>query len=49
MLFRLTEEMLDENAKDSLAHPFAAEDIMTREMVERYERLVGELEKAWSV
>ena len=46
---REAEEMMDEDAKDSLTHAFAAESTMTREMIERYERLVEELEKAWSV
>lgn len=49
ILFRLAEEMLDDEAKDSLTHALAEENPMTREMIRRYEKLANELEEAWAV
>jgi hemerythrin-like domain-containing protein len=49
VLFDLAEEMLDGPAKDSLTHIFAEENAVAREMIERYERIAGELENAWTV
>jgi hemerythrin-like domain-containing protein len=49
ILFRLAEEMLDDEVKDSLTHALAAGTPTTREMIRRYEKLARELEEAWSV
>jgi hemerythrin-like domain-containing protein len=47
ILFRLAEEMLDDQTKSSLIRAFAGKD--TGEMAQRYERLAKELEKVWAV
>jgi hemerythrin-like domain-containing protein len=49
ILFRLAEEMLDEQIKDSLNHAFAAGSAETQEMNQRYEQMAEELEKSWAV
>ena len=49
ILFRLAEEMLDDQIKDSLIHAFFGEDAEAQEMTQRYEHLAEELEKAWAV
>jgi hemerythrin-like domain-containing protein len=49
ILFRLTEEMLDEEAADTLFRAFAEENSKAPEMIERYEWLAKELEETWSV
>ena len=49
ILFRLAEEMLDDQVKDSLTHIFAEENAETRERTQRYEQLAKELEKTWTV
>jgi hemerythrin-like domain-containing protein len=49
ILFRLAEEMLDDQTKSSLIRAFAGKDADTHEMIQRYERLAKELEKAWAV
>jgi hypothetical protein len=49
ILFRLAEEMLDDQIKDSLIRAFAGEDAAAREVIQRYEQLAEELEKAWAV
>jgi hemerythrin-like domain-containing protein len=47
ILFRLAEEMLDDQIKGSLIRAFAGKE--TGEMAQRYEQLAKELEKAWAV
>jgi hemerythrin-like domain-containing protein len=49
ILFRLAEEMLDDQIKDSLIRAFAREDADAQEVIQRYEQLAEELEKAWAV
>jgi hemerythrin-like domain-containing protein len=47
ILFRLVEEMLDNQTKGSLIRAFAGKD--AEEITQRYEQLAKELEKAWAV
>ena len=49
ILFRLAEEMLDDRVKDALVHIFAEENAEAPERSLRYEQLVKELEKSWTV
>jgi hemerythrin-like domain-containing protein len=49
ILFRLAEEMLDDQMKDSLIRAFAGEDAEAQELARRYEQLAQELEKTWAV
>jgi hypothetical protein len=49
MLFRLAEEMLDDQAKDALTRALVADNAKARPLIERYERAAEELEKAWAV
>jgi hemerythrin-like domain-containing protein len=48
ILFRLAEEILDDQIKDSLNHAFAG-NAKAQEMTYRYEKLASDLERAWSV
>src|SRR5678815_2534711 len=49
MLFRLAEEMLDDQARDSLMRALSIEITKAHSMIRRYERLAEELESAWAV
>src|SRR5262245_13249221 len=49
ILFRLAEEMLDEDAKVLLTYALAVENAATQDLIEHYEELAGELEKGWAV
>jgi hemerythrin-like domain-containing protein len=49
ILFRLAEEMLDDEAGNALFRAFAEENAKAPERINRYERLAKELEEAWSV
>src|SRR5262245_52243715 len=49
ILFSLAEEMLDEPLKDSLTHILVEKNAGAQEMIKRYERMAGELEKTWTV
>ena len=49
ILFRLAEEMMDEQIKDSLNHAFTGWNAETKAMTQRYEQLAKDLEKTWSV
>jgi hemerythrin-like domain-containing protein len=48
-LFRLAEELLDNQVKDSLIQALAAKNAEASALIQRYERLAEELEKAWAV
>jgi hemerythrin-like domain-containing protein len=48
-LFRLAEEMMDDQSKDSLLHALAAAGNKAQPMTQRYEQMAEELEKAWTV
>jgi len=49
ILFRLAEEMLDDETGGALFRAFAEENAKDPEMIERYERMAKELEETWSV
>ena len=49
ILFRLVEEMLDDQVKDALTHVFAEASAEAQGWVQRYEQLAKELEKTWTV
>lgn len=49
ILFRLAEETLDDQVKDSLTHAFAEGNAASQELTRRYEQLAKELERAWAV
>jgi len=49
ILFRLAEEMMDDQIKDSLNHAFTGCSAETQAMTQRYEQLAKDLEKTWSV
>lgn len=49
ILFRLAEEMLDDEIKGSLILAFGAKDAETQKIAQQYELLAEELEKAWSM
>jgi hemerythrin-like domain-containing protein len=49
ILFRLAEEMLDDQIKDSLIQSFAGKNAEAQDITQRYEQLAEELEKAWAV
>ncbi len=49
ILFRLAEEIMDDQAKDSLIRAFAEENAKALELSRRYEQLATALEKTWAV
>jgi hemerythrin-like domain-containing protein len=49
ILFRLAEEMLDDDIKDRLTQAFAGQKTEDPEMVQNCEQLAEELEKAWTL
>jgi hemerythrin-like domain-containing protein len=49
ILFRLAEDMLDDEVKDTLLDFLAGKNAEAQEITQRYEQLANELEKAWAV
>jgi hemerythrin-like domain-containing protein len=49
ILFRLAEEMMDDQIKDSLNHALNGWNTDAQKMAQHYERLANDLEKVWSV
>jgi hemerythrin-like domain-containing protein len=49
ILFRLVEEALDEDAKDTLNRAFAEENARAAELTRQYEQMASELERKWAM
>jgi hemerythrin-like domain-containing protein len=48
-LFRLAEELLEDDVKDSLIRTLAGENAKIQSEIDHYERLAEELERSWAV
>jgi len=49
ILFKLAEEMMDDQVKDSLNRALVVWNKETQELTQRYEQMAYDLEKTWSV
>jgi hemerythrin-like domain-containing protein len=49
ILFRLAEEVLEDEAKDALIRALADANDKARSLIERYEQMAAELERTWAI